>query len=377
MQSNIIRLDILPNMKIIQEIGNRSLLQREKTLFLCSKMAPISVYDRVFSWVDSLGKDNCIVYFNSSELEEEVMKALLVNQIPTILVVMNKFTDKYNVQIMKALEEDRILILVLVRDEPRGNGATPRLRNTFVIKMAEQIVCGYINKYGSIFPLLTGLNNVRYLENETFCGVSEDSGPTHQRWKVWEDKTLLRMFYEDMGIHAIKKRLNRTYLSIKNRIRAITLPEEVLKGREFEDFVLELFDLNGTKAYSLLEWRSDKSTGEVNPVSNSYPDFVIEYKEGKKKTRFSVECKWRARISMHIAKPLIEPEQLERYKEYSSEKHQKVFIILGIGGEPSMPEDLYIVPLESFQETQSKPSMFRRFKREVVDKWFNIEEFEL
>ena len=205
-------------MKIIQEIGNRALLQRNKTLFLCSKMAPISKYDLIFGWVDSLSKDDCVICFNSSELEEEVMKALLVDQVPTILVVMNRFTDKYNVQIMKALEEERILILVLERDEARGKGATPRLRNEFIINMADQIVCGYINKNGSIFPLLAGQNHVRYLENEIFNGVSEDRSPTHQRWKVWEDKTLLRMFYEDMGIHAIKKRLSRTYLSVKNRI---------------------------------------------------------------------------------------------------------------------------------------------------------------
>ena len=362
-------------MKIIQEIGNRSLLQKEKTLFLCSKMAPISKYDLIFGWVDSLSKDNCIICFNSSELEEEVMKALLVNQVPTILVVMNRFTDKYNVQIMKALEEDRILILVLQRDEPRGSGATPRLRNEFVIKMAEQIVCGYINKYGSIHPMVYGLNNVRYLENETFHGAAEESVPKHQRWKVWEDKTLLRMFYEDMGLHAIKKQLNRTYLNVKTRIRAITLPVEVLKGREFEDFVLELFDLNETKTYSLLEWRSDKSTGDVNPVSNSYPDFVLEYKEGRKKIIFSVECKWRAQMSMHMKNTLIEQEQLERYKEYAAEKGQKVYIILGVGGEPSMPEDLYIVPLDSFEEAQKKPSVFKQFKRDVVDKWFKIEEF--
>lgn len=67
--------------------------------------------------------------FNSSEMEDEVMRALLVNGVPTILVVMNRFTDKYNVQIVKALSEQRMLILVLERDEPRGAGLTPRLRN--------------------------------------------------------------------------------------------------------------------------------------------------------------------------------------------------------------------------------------------------------
>ena len=363
-------------MQIVKEIGNRALKEREKTLFLSSKRVPISLYDVIFSWVDSLTQKDCVICFNSSELELEVMKALLVNGIPTILVVMNAFTDRHNVQIQKALDEDRILIIVLKRDEPRGKGQTPRLRNEFVMKMAQNIVCGYIDKNGSIFPLLAGKKDVRYLEEEQFIGVSEDLAPSHQRWKVWEDKTLLWMYYEDMGIHAIKKRLNRTYMSVHNRTRAITMPEEVLKGREFEDFILEMFDLGESKAYSLIEWRGDKSNGEISPKSNTYPDFVIEYKKDNFKKRFAVECKWRASIPRYMSKPLLPTEQIERYQEYAKENDMNVNIVLGVGGEPSMPEELYIIPIEIFQQVASKPSLLNAYKRDAVSKWFSIEEFE-
>ena len=364
-------------MRIINKIGNETLLNREKSLFLCSKHAPISKYDKVFGWVDSLTADDCVICFNSSELEDEVMRALLVNQVPTILVVMNRFTDKYNVQIEKALSEERILILVLQRDEPRGAGQTPRLRNQFIMQMAEHIVCGYVNKNGSIFPILAGVHNVRYLEQEDVMMAAEPiDSPSHQRWKVWEDKILLRMFYEDMGLHAIKKRLRRAYTSVRNRIKTITLPEEVLKGREFEDFVLELFDLNETKTYSLLEWRSDKSLGEIRPVSNTYPDFVLEYKEGRRKKKFAIECKWRASIPRRFSQLLFEPEQITRYQEYAAEKAQSVYIVLGIGGEPSMPEELYLIPISAISQIQFKPSLLKQFQREIVDKWFSIDEFK-
>lgn len=364
-------------MRIINKIGNEILLNREKSLFLCSKHAPYSIYDKVFGWVDSLTADDCVICFNSSELEDEVLRALLVNQVPTILVVMNRFNDKYNVQIEKALAEERMLILVLQRDEPHGAGQTPRLRNQFIMQMTEHIVCGYINKNGSIFPILAGVQNVRYLEQEKmFLAAEPLEPPSHQRWKVWEDKILLRLFYEDMGLHAIKKRLRRTYFSVRTRIKAITLPEEVLKGREFEDFVLELFDLNDTRAYSLLEWRGDKSLGEISPVSNSYPDFVLEYKEGKRKKKFAVECKWRASIPRRFTQPLFEPEQITRYQEYAAEKAQNVYIILGVGGEPSMPEELYLIPIDAISQIQSKPSLLKQFQREVVDKWFSIDEFK-
>ena len=364
-------------MRIINKIGNETLLNREKSLFLCSKHAPIPKYDKVFGWVDSLTADDCVICFNSSELEDEVMRALLVNQVPTILVVMNRFTDKYNVQIEKALSEERMLILVLQRDEPRGAGQTPRLRNQFIMQMAEHIVCGYVNKNGSIFPILAGVHNVRYLEQEDVMMAAEPiDSPSHQRWKVWEDKILLRMFYEDMGLHAIKKRLRRAYTSVRNRIKTITLPEEVLKGREFEDFVLELFDLNETKTYSLLEWRSDKSLGEIRPVSNTYPDFVLEYKEGRRKKKFAIECKWRASIPRRFSQLLFEPEQITRYQEYAAEKAQSVYIVLGIGGEPSMPEELYLIPISAISQIQFKPSLLKQFQREIVDKWFSIDEFK-
>ena len=363
----------ISTMQIIREIGNKELKNRKKTLFLSSKKVPIRLYDNIFQWVDSLTKNDCVVCFNSSELESEVLKALLVNDIPTILVVMNGFADRYNVQIGKALDEGRILIIVLKRDEPIGQGQTPRLRNEFVMKQVNHIVCGYINKNGSIFPLLAGMKDVHFLEEGHFNGASEQSIPKHQRWKVWEDKTLLRMFYEDMGIHAIKKRLNRTYQSVRDRSHAITMPEEVLKGREFEDFVLELFDLSDKKVYSLIEWRGDKSLGNISPVSNTYPDFVIEYSEGTFKKKFSIECKWRYSASRKNL--MMQPEQFVRYQEYAHEKNIDVFIVLGIGGEPSMPEELYIVPIDDGLQAFSKPSILKGYKRQTVNKWFAIDEF--
>jgi hypothetical protein len=118
-------------MQIIKTIGNKQLLEREKTLFLCSKHTPIDFYERIFQWTDSLTDRDCIVCFNSTEMEAEVLKTLLVAGVPTVLFVMNRFTDVNNIQIEKALEEQRMLIVILQRDEPKGKGATPRLRSMF------------------------------------------------------------------------------------------------------------------------------------------------------------------------------------------------------------------------------------------------------
>jgi len=68
-------------------------------------------------------------------------------------------------------------------------------------------------------------------------------------------------------------------------------------------------------------------------------------------------------------------EQIAHYQEYATEKGMDVFIILGVGGEPSIPEELYLIPLDSISMIQSKPSLLKQFQREVVDKWLSIEEF--
>ena len=83
-------------------------------------------------------------------MESEVLKALLVAKIPTILFVMNRFTDVNNIQIEKALKEKRLLIVILKRDEPKGKGITPRLRNEYVLSLCQHVICGYVNKNGSV-----------------------------------------------------------------------------------------------------------------------------------------------------------------------------------------------------------------------------------
>lgn len=359
-------------MRIIETIGNKELLEREKTLFLCSKRTPLELYEPVFQWVDALSERDCVMCFSSTEMEEEVMNALLVNEVPTILVVMNRFRDVHNIQIERAKKEKRLLILVLKRDEPKGQGQTPRLRNEFVLRMVHHVVCGYVNKNGSIFPLLAGLDNVEYLMDKPLLFKAAEKDNRWQRWTVGDDKVLLRMFYEDMGIHAIKKKLQRSYLTIRQRIRSITLPEEVLKGREFEDYVLELFDVREDGDITLKEWQGDKTLGDVCPESNRYPDFVFSYQQSH---CFAVECKWRERLTANIEKDLFTAEKLTIYQQFANERRMPVFILLGVGGEPCQPELLYIIPLNEIPSIINKSKSIVEFLRSSAESPLSAEEF--
>ena len=328
-------------MHIIHTIGNKELWQREKTLFLTSRMAPISCYEKVFRWVEEFDRGQCAVCFNTSELEEEVLKALLVCHVPTTLVVTGRFHDTYNVQIEQALKENRLLILVLQREE-NDKGYTPRLRNQYVIGQVQHIVCGYINPNGSIYGLLAGLNNITHLLDKVDIRMAAEQEAKPYRWTVAEDKRLLRMFYEDMGIHAIHKVINRPYSTIYLRIKSLTMNDEVLKGREFEDYVVDFFDLPNSKKLTLKEWRGDKSLPGIYPEGNSAPDFVFEY-NGKP---FAVECKGRNHLPKDIEKELLPPERMASFQQFSTERRMPVYLLLGIGGLPNDPDNLYFTRLD-------------------------------
>ena len=328
-------------MQIIETKGNRDLMDREKTLFLCSKMTPIGLYGYVFKWVDGLTVNDCIVCFNSTDMESEVLKALLVAKVPTILFVMNRFTDVNNIQIQYALQEKRMLIAILKRDEPRGKGSTPRLRNEYVLSICQHVACGYVNKNGSVFPLLAGHDDVVKLIDEQALMAAE-SDLRHERWTVSQDKTLLRMFYNDMGINAIHKQLQRTYAAVYARLHSITQPEELLKGREFEDYVLSLFHIQESGELVLQEWQGDKSCGMIQPENNSNPDFVFRYKQKE----FAIECKWREKLNWDLSKDLFPNKRIKNYKNFSIARNMSVTIILGVGGEPCNPDLLYIIPLD-------------------------------
>ena len=329
-------------MKVFQTLGNKALWQREKTLFLTSRQAPIGCYGKVFLWVEDFDKFNgCVVCFNTSELEEEVLKALLVCHVPTTLVVTGHFHDTYNVQIEQALEENRLLILVLQREES-DKGYTARLRNQYVIGQVQHIACGYINPNGSIFGLLAGLNNITHLLDKKDIRMAAEQEAKPYRWTVAEDKRLLRMFYEDMGIHAIHKAINRPYSTIYKRIKSLTMSDEILKGREFEDYVIDLFDLPNNKKLTLKEWRGDKSLPGVYPKNNSAPDLVFEY-DGKP---FAVECKWRNHLPKDIEKELLPAERMTSFWQFSTDRHMPVYLLLGIGGLPNDPDSLYFTCID-------------------------------
>ncbi len=358
-------------MRIVGTIGNQFLWDREKTIFLCSKMTPYGYYEKIFAWVDSLTENSYVMCCDTTEMEREVFTALLVNKIPTILVKTNKFNGENNLQVELALKEKRLLVIILGREKD-DKGMTSMLRNRYLASHATHIIAGYVSMNGSVKPLLRNRKNVEYLVGEEPSAIAAEKETTNRLWCIHEDKILLRMFYNDKGLHAIKQQLGRSYATVRQRIRTLTMPEQVLKGREFEEYVLSLFKNSEKEEYSLKEWRGDKNLNGLTPESNHYPDFIFQYRNGDVCADFAIECKWRNVLTNDGYVEILSQTNVTSYPRFADEKGFPVFIILGLYGQPWEPLELYILPLDVVTSPYLHRDKLLRYKRMSADVPFHF-----
>lgn len=122
------------------------------------------------------------------------------------------------------------------------------------------------------------------------------------------------------------------------------------KGNDFEGFIFERFD---RQYFTIRYWNGDFSHKGYYPESNTYPDLEIEFKYEDFKRTFAVECKYRAKLYNDNFE--IESHKLDNYRKYSREKQIDVYIALGLSGEASNPDELYLIPLRYFDGRNSIP----------------------
>lgn len=125
-------------------------------------------------------------------------------------------------------------------------------------------------------------------------------------------------------------------------------PEEdsKAKGNAFEDFVVNLL---ADWRLKLLDRTQDAvSTAGVVAESCKNPDLHIQQKRGNGEIDYYIECKYRS--NWNNGKVAFKDWQINRYRQFQRDSHRKVLIALGVGGTPSAPETLMIVPLDSVKD---------------------------
>ena len=146
-------------------------------------------------------------------------------------------------------------------------------------------------------------------------------------------------------------------------------PDEISKqkGNDFEDYMIQL--LGKQEHVNFVGKNSDYHKDGVSALENSEPDLKFKFYN----KAFAVECKWRKSFSTGSI-TWAKDYQVSNYKNYQSTKREKVFVAIGIGGEPKAPEKLFLVPL--FRLT--KEYMYEDFIKEyeIKDKNYIIENLK-
>lgn len=141
-------------------------------------------------------------------------------------------------------------------------------------------------------------------------------------------------------------------------------PDEISKqkGDDFEEYMIQL--LGKQKEIKFVGKVSDYHKNGISALENFEPDLKFKYKVA----HFAVECKWRQSFgngSITWAKE----RQIRNYNEYQKNKKEKVYIAFGVGGEPSKPDHLYLVPLSVLK--------YETFKKEYIADFEIKEEAEI
>lgn len=140
------------------------------------------------------------------------------------------------------------------------------------------------------------------------------------------------------------------------------------KGEEFEKFVVKKFN---PRYFRLEEWRSDKYVDGRYAQSNHYPDLEVtfEMKSKEIKERFAIECKWRKSFyknGIEWAKGY----QLSNYQQFAKDLHIPVWVVIGVGGLPSAPEEVYVMPLTTLTSPTVSKEELQDYRKSDLQKGF-------
>lgn len=140
----------------------------------------------------------------------------------------------------------------------------------------------------------------------------------------------------------------------------------VQAGLDFEKFVVKKFN---PEFFVLKQWAGDKFVEGRYAESTLEPDLQLELKLGKNRYPLAVECKWRKSVKGDFIR-FANDGQLNRYQEFESRTKMPTFIVLGVGGSPSTPERLYIIPVSAFKNPTQHIDNLINYKRGVDRNFF-------
>ena len=139
-------------------IGNKALLELNKTAFLCSRKVPASSVLKCYDWaIQQREEENCIISGFHSQIEKDVLHYLLKGKQPIIVVLARGLKQKIEPEFLEPIEKGRLLIITPFEEKvKRVTTETAKVRNQMMIELADNITIGFASEDGM---LLKTINN--------------------------------------------------------------------------------------------------------------------------------------------------------------------------------------------------------------------------
>lgn len=139
----------------IQYRGNIELLQLPKTAFLSSRNISPSSVMACYDWAtQQRSAGRCVISGFHSSLEKDVLHFLLKGTQPVIMVLGRSLYKKLPEELIKPLEENRLLIVSVVSQSTnRQSVESAMIRNKYIIENADEVVFGSLDEAGNLYQL--------------------------------------------------------------------------------------------------------------------------------------------------------------------------------------------------------------------------------
>lgn len=136
-------------------IGNKELLDNQKTAFLCSRNIPASVVLKAYDWaIEQREQGRCVISGFHSTIEKDVFHYLLKGEQPIILVLARELKQRFAPEINEAVNANRLLIISPFQNTTRITRQTSLKRNTLMLDLADEILVAYAAPGGMLWQLV-------------------------------------------------------------------------------------------------------------------------------------------------------------------------------------------------------------------------------
>ena len=185
------------------------------------------------------------------------------------------------------------------------------------------------------------------------------------------ERETLRRIVLDYGQDPDRVILDAEQKLSDQKIKAETevIDQNKKNGNDFEKYIVKKFD---HKFFTIKNWAGDKFVEGRYAETTQQPDLLMEFKLKGEGHLFAMECKWRERLYRGGVE-FATVEQLNRYSKFQKKEKIPVYVAIGLGGEADNPEQLFIVPLTSFESNFiSKKDLSQFWKSREKDFFYNL-----